>query len=176
MPGSFQKLASFNWVTLWTMLWHPVEVQPSWLVLMRASMAKKRGLKPLAKITSWATAGVDPAVMGTGPIPASRKALEKAGWSVKDLDLVESNEAFAAQACCVLKEVGFDPAIVNVNGGAIALGHPIGASGARVLITLLHELSRRDAKKGLVTLCIGGGMGIAMCVERDSTMDWKKIA
>ena len=146
------------------------------VVLMRASMAKKRGLKPLAKITSWATAGVDPAVMGTGPIPASRKALEKAGWSVKDLDLVESNEAFAAQACCVLKEVGFDPAIVNVNGGAIALGHPIGASGARVLITLLHELSRRDAKKGLVTLCIGGGMGIAMCVERDSTMDWKKIA
>lgn len=146
------------------------------VVLMRASMAKKRGLKPLAKITSWATAGVDPSVMGTGPIPASRKALEKAGWSVKDLDLVESNEAFAAQACCVLKEVGFDPAIVNVNGGAIALGHPIGASGARVLITLLHELSRRDAKKGLATLCIGGGMGIAMCVERDSIMDWKKIA
>lgn len=136
------------------------------VVLMRASEAKKRGLKPLAKITSWATAGVDPSVMGTGPIPASRKALEKAGWSVKDLDLIESNEAFAAQACCVLKEVGFDPAKTNVNGGAIALGHPIGASGTRVLVTLLHELARRDAKKGLATLCIGGGMGIAMCVER----------
>ena len=146
------------------------------VVLMRASEAKKRGLKPLAKITSWATAGVDPAVMGTGPIPASRKALEKAGWKVSDLDLVESNEAFAAQACCVLKEMGFDPAKTNVNGGAIALGHPIGASGTRVLVTLLHELARRDGKKGLATLCIGGGMGIAMCVERDTSMDWKKIA
>ena len=146
------------------------------VVLMRASEAKKRGLKPLAKIVSWATAGVDPAVMGTGPIPASRKALEKAGWSVSDLDLVESNEAFAAQACCVLKEMGFNPEITNVNGGAIALGHPIGASGTRVLVTLLHELGRRNAKRGLATLCIGGGMGIAMCVERDDTMDWKKIA
>ena len=136
------------------------------LVLMRESEAKKRGLKPLAKIVSWATAGVDPAVMGTGPIPASKKALEKAGWKAADLDLVESNEAFAAQACCVLKEAGFDPAKTNVNGGAIALGHPIGASGARVLVTLLHEMKRRDAKKGLATLCIGGGMGIALCVER----------
>jgi acetyl-CoA C-acetyltransferase len=145
-------------------------------VLMRASEAKKRGLKPLARITSWATAGVDPKVMGTGPIPATRAALAKAGWSVGDLDLVESNEAFAAQACCVLKEVGFDPEKTNVNGGAIALGHPIGASGTRVLVTLLHELARRDAKKGLATLCIGGGMGIAMCVERDDTMDWKKVA
>ena len=135
-------------------------------VLMRKSEAEKRGLTPLATIKSWATAGVDPQVMGTGPIPASAKALEKAGWAVADLDLVESNEAFAAQACCVLKEAGFDPAKTNVNGGAIALGHPIGASGTRVLVTLLHEMAARDAKKGLATLCIGGGMGIAMCVER----------
>lgn len=136
------------------------------LVLMSADEAKKRGLTPLATIKSWATAGVDPAIMGTGPIPASRKALEKAGWTVADLDLIESNEAFAAQACAVLKDMGFDKAKVNVNGGAIALGHPIGASGARILTTLLHEMKRRDAKKGLATLCIGGGMGIAMCVER----------
>ena len=136
------------------------------LVLMKESTAKSKGLKPLARIASWATAGVDPAVMGTGPIPASKKALAKAGWKVGDLDLIESNEAFAAQACCVIKEAGFDPAKTNVNGGAIALGHPIGASGARVLVTLLHEMGRRDAKKGLVTLCIGGGMGIALCVER----------
>lgn len=135
-------------------------------VLMRRSEAEKRGLTPLATIASWATSGVDPEVMGTGPIPASAKALEKAGWSVGDLDLVESNEAFAAQACCVLKEAGFDPEKTNVNGGAIALGHPIGASGTRVLITLLYEMKRRDVNKGLVTLCIGGGMGIAMCVER----------
>lgn len=145
------------------------------VVLMRESEAKKRGLKPFAKIASWATAGVDPAVMGTGPIPASRKALEKAGWQVSDLDLVESNEAFAAQACSVVKELGLDTAKVNVNGGAIALGHPIGASGTRVLVTLLHEMARRDAVKGLVTLCIGGGMGIAMCVERTSGQDWKKV-
>lgn len=136
------------------------------LVLMRESEAKKRGLTPLAKIASWATAGVDPAVMGTGPIPASKKALEKAGWKVSELDLIESNEAFAAQSLCVLKEAKFDPEKTNVNGGAIALGHPIGASGARVLITLLHEMKRRDAHKGLATLCIGGGMGIAMCVQR----------
>lgn len=136
-------------------------------VLMRASEAEKRGLEPLAKIASWATAGVDPEVMGTGPIPASHKAMEKVGWLVSDLDLVESNEAFAAQACCVLEHAGFDPEITNVNGGAIALGHPIGASGTRILVTLLHEMVRRDAKKGLATLCIGGGMGIAMCVERD---------
>jgi acetyl-CoA C-acetyltransferase len=146
------------------------------LILMRASEAKKRGLKPFAKIVSWATAGVDPEVMGTGPIPASRKALEKAGWKVSDLDLVESNEAFAAQALCVTKELGLDPAKTNVNGGAIALGHPIGASGARVLVTLLHEMARRDVHKGLATLCIGGGMGIALCVERDSSMEWKKVA
>lgn len=145
------------------------------VVLMRESEAKKRGLKPFAKIASWATAGVDPAVMGTGPIPASRKALEKAGWNVGDLDLVESNEAFAAQACSVVKELGLDAAKVNVNGGAIALGHPIGASGTRVLVTLLHEMARRDAAKGLVTLCIGGGMGIAMCVERTAGQDWKKV-
>jgi acetyl-CoA C-acetyltransferase len=145
-------------------------------ILMRASEAKKRGLKPLAKITSWATAGVDPKVMGTGPIPASRKALERAGWSVSDLDLIESNEAFAAQACCVMKELNLPAEKTNVNGGAIALGHPIGASGTRVLVTLLHELARRDAKKGLATLCIGGGMGIALCVERDGSMDWKKVA
>ena len=147
------------------------------VVLMRASEAKKRGLQVLGTVRSWATAGVDPAVMGTGPIPASRKALEKAGWSVSDLDLVESNEAFAAQSCCVMKELGLDPEKVNVNGGAIALGHPIGASGTRVLVTLLHEMSRRDVAKGLVTLCIGGGMGIAMCIERDaSTTDLKKVA
>ena len=137
------------------------------LVLMRADDARARGLEPLARIVSSATAGVDPAIMGTGPIPASRKALEKAGWSVADLDLVESNEAFAAQSLCVLKELGLDPDKVNVNGGAIAIGHPIGASGARILTTLLHEMKRRDAKKGLATLCIGGGMGVAMCVERD---------
>src|ERR1044071_8446003 len=136
------------------------------LVVMRASDAQKRGLTPLARIASWATAGVDPAIMGTGPIPASRKALEKAGWKVQDLDLIEANEAFAAQALAVNKDMGWNPDIVNVNGGAIAIGHPIGASGARVLVTLLHEMGRRDAKKGLATLCIGGGMGIAMCVER----------
>ena len=136
------------------------------LVLMSAADAKARGLEPLARIVSSATAGVDPAVMGTGPIPASKKALEKAGWTVADLDLVESNEAFAAQSLCVLRELGLDPDKVNVNGGAIAIGHPIGASGARILTTLLHEMKRRDAKKGLATLCIGGGMGVAMCVER----------
>ena len=136
------------------------------IVLMSATEAKKRGLKPLAKIVSWATAGVDPAIMGTGPIPSSRKALEKAGWKVGDLDLVEANEAFAAQACAVNKDMGWKDDIVNVNGGAIAIGHPIGASGARVLVTLLHEMEKRDAKKGLATLCIGGGMGVAMCLER----------
>lgn len=135
-------------------------------VLMSEAEAAKRGITPLARIVSWATAGVDPAIMGSGPIPASRLALKKAGWSVDDLDLVEANEAFAAQACAVNKDLGWDPAKVNVNGGAIALGHPIGASGARVLVTLLHEMQRRDAKKGLATLCIGGGMGIALCVER----------
>ena len=137
------------------------------LVLMSAENAKKRGAPVLARIKSWATAGVDPAIMGTGPIPASRLALEKAGWTVDDLDLIEANEAFAAQACAVNKDMGWDVAKVNVNGGAIALGHPIGASGARVLVTLLHEMQKRDAKKGLTTLCIGGCMGIAMCVERD---------
>jgi acetyl-CoA C-acetyltransferase len=137
------------------------------VVLMSAEEAKRRRIKPLARIVSWAHAGVDPAIMGTGPIPASRKALELAGWSVDDLDLVEANEAFAAQACAVNKDLGWDPAKVNVNGGAIALGHPIGASGTRVFVTLLHEMIRRDAKKGLATLCIGGGMGIAMCVARD---------
>ena len=136
------------------------------VILMSAEEAKKRGLTPLARIASWATAGVDPAIMGTGPIPASRKALEKAGWKVKDLDLIEANEAFAAQALSVNKDMGWDPAIVNVNGGAIAIGHPIGASGGRVLVTLLHEMARRNAKKGLATLCIGGGMGIAMTLER----------
>ncbi|MGI4748385.1 MAG: acetyl-CoA C-acetyltransferase [Janthinobacterium lividum] len=136
------------------------------LVLMTASQAAQRGLTPMARIASWATAGVDPAVMGTGPIPASRKALDKAGWTVADLDLVEVNEAFAAQACVVNKEMGWDPAIVNVNGGAIALGHPIGASGARILVTLLHEMLRRDSKRALATLCIGGGMGVAMTLER----------
>jgi acetyl-CoA C-acetyltransferase len=137
------------------------------VVLMTAKEAKRRGLKPLARIASWATAGVDPKVMGSGPIPASRKALEKAGWKPGDLDLIEANEAFAAQAIAVNKDVGWDNAKVNVNGGAIAIGHPIGASGARVLVTLLHEMQKRDAKKGLATLCIGGGMGIAMCVERE---------
>ncbi|MCS5596272.1 MAG: acetyl-CoA C-acetyltransferase [Alphaproteobacteria bacterium] len=146
------------------------------VVLMRQSEALKRGIKPLARIASWATAGVDPSVMGTGPVPASKKALEKAGWSVSDLDLIESNEAFAAQACCVMKELGLDSDKVNVNGGAIALGHPIGASGTRVLVTLLHEMARRDAKKGLATLCIGGGMGIAMCVERGEGAEWKQVA
>ena len=137
------------------------------VVLMTAQEAAKRGLTPLARIVSWATCGVDPAIMGTGPIPSSRKALELAGWSTKDLDLVEANEAFAAQALAVNKDMGWDPAKVNVNGGAIALGHPIGASGARVLVTLLHEMAKRDAKKGLATLCIGGGMGIAMCLARE---------
>jgi len=137
------------------------------VVLMGADEAGRRGLKPLARIVSWAQAGVDPAVMGSGPIPASRKAMERAGWSMDDLDLIEANEAFAAQACAVSKDLGWDPEKVNVNGGAIALGHPIGASGARVLVTLLHEMAKRDAKKGLATLCIGGGMGIAMCIERD---------
>jgi acetyl-CoA C-acetyltransferase len=137
------------------------------LILMSEVEAARRGLKPLARIASWAHAGVDPEVMGTGPIPASRKALKKAGWSVADLELVESNEAFAAQSLCVVRELGFDPDKVNVNGGAIAIGHPIGASGARILTTLLHEMGRRDAKKGLATLCVGGGMGVALCVERD---------
>ena len=136
-------------------------------ILMSAETAAKRGIEPMARIVSWATAGVDPAIMGSGPIPASRKALEKAGWSADDLDLIEANEAFAAQACAVNKDLGWDTEKVNVNGGAIALGHPVGASGARVLTTLLHEMQRRDSKKGLATLCIGGGMGIAMCVERD---------
>ncbi len=136
------------------------------VVLMKASEAAKRGKTPLARIVSWAHAGVDPAIMGTGPIPASRAALVKAGWKIEDLDLIEANEAFAAQACAVNKDLGWDTGKVNVNGGAIALGHPIGASGARVLVTLLHEMQRRNAKKGLATLCIGGGMGIAMCVER----------
>ncbi len=136
------------------------------VVLMSLAEAKKRGIEPLARIVSWAHAGVDPSIMGTGPIPASKKALEKAGWTAKDLDLVEANEAFAAQACAVNKGIGWDTDKVNVNGGAIAIGHPIGASGARVLTTLLHEMKRRKAKKGLATLCIGGGMGIAMCVER----------
>jgi acetyl-CoA C-acetyltransferase len=135
------------------------------IVLMSADEAAKRGLTPLARIASWATAGVDPEIMGTGPIPASRKALEKAGWSVGDLDLVESNEAFAAQSICVVRDLGLDPAKVNVNGGAIAIGHPIGASGARILTTLVHEMKRSGAKKGLATLCVGGGMGVAMCVE-----------
>jgi acetyl-CoA C-acetyltransferase len=136
------------------------------LVLMKASQAAKLGKTPLARIVSWAHAGVDPSIMGTGPIPASRAALKKAGWNIGDLDLVEANEAFAAQACAVNKDLGWDTGKVNVNGGAIAIGHPIGASGARVLTTLLFEMQKRDAKKGLATLCIGGGMGIAMCVER----------
>jgi acetyl-CoA C-acetyltransferase len=137
------------------------------VVLMTLEEAKRRGITPLARIVSWAHAGVDPSIMGTGPIPASKKALEKAGWTVKDLDLIEANEAFAAQACAVNKGLGWDTDKVNVNGGAIAIGHPIGASGARVLNTLLFEMKRRNAKKGLATLCIGGGMGVAMCVERD---------
>lgn len=136
------------------------------VVLMSADEATSRGITPLARIVSWATAGVEPEVMGSGPIPASRAALEKAGWSIDELDLIEANEAFAAQACAVNNDLGWDTNKVNVNGGAIALGHPIGASGARVMITLLHEMQRRDAKKGLATLCIGGGMGIAMCFER----------
>ena len=136
-------------------------------VLMSAEDAEKRGITPMARIKSWATTGVDPEIMGTGPIPASKAALEKAGWSIDDLDLIEANEAFAAQACAVNQDLGWDTDKVNVNGGAIALGHPIGASGTRVLVTLLHEMQKRDAKKGLATLCIGGGMGIAMCVERD---------
>ena len=137
------------------------------VVLMTLEEARRRGITPLARIVSWAHAGVDPSIMGTGPIPASKKALEKAGWTVKDLDLIEANEAFAAQACAVNKGLGWDTDKVNVNGGAIAIGHPIGASGARVLNTLLFEMKRRNAKKGLATLCIGGGMGVAMCVERD---------
>ena len=136
------------------------------LVIMSASEASRRGLTPLARISSWATAGVDPKIMGSGPIPASRKALEKAGWKVSDLDLIEANEAFAAQAIAVNKDMGWNTDIVNVNGGAIAIGHPIGASGARVLVTLLHEMQKRDVKRGLATLCIGGGMGIALTVER----------
>jgi acetyl-CoA C-acetyltransferase len=134
-------------------------------LLMSEEEAARRGITPLARIVSWATAGVDPTIMGTGPIPASKKALEKAGWKVDDLDLVEANEAFAAQACAVNKGLGWDPSIVNVNGGAIAIGHPIGASGARIFNTLVHEMKRRGARKGLATLCIGGGMGVAMCVE-----------
>jgi acetyl-CoA C-acetyltransferase len=136
------------------------------VVLMTEAEAAKRGITPLARIVSWATCGVDPAIMGTGPIPSSRRALEKAGWKVSDLDLVEANEAFAAQAIAVNKDMGWNTDIVNVNGGAIAIGHPIGASGARILNTLLFEMQRRDAKKGLATLCIGGGMGVAMCIER----------
>ncbi|PLR28958.1 acetyl-CoA C-acyltransferase [Caulobacter zeae] len=135
------------------------------LVLMSAAEAEKRGLKPLARIVSWANAGVEPEIMGTGPIPATKKALEKAGWSVSDLDLIESNEAFAAQSISVVRELGLDPAKVNVNGGAIAIGHPIGASGARILTTLVHEMKRSGAQKGLATLCVGGGMGVALCVE-----------
>ena len=136
------------------------------IIVMSAKEASRRGLTPLGRITSFATAGVDPSVMGTGPIPSSRKALERAGWKAADLDLIEANEAFAAQACAVNKDLGWDTGRVNVNGGAIAIGHPIGASGARILTTLLHEMGRRDAKKGLATLCIGGGMGVAMCIER----------
>ncbi|MEE3101894.1 MAG: acetyl-CoA C-acetyltransferase [Pseudomonadota bacterium] len=136
------------------------------VVLMKSAAAEKRGIEPLARIVSYATAGLDPKIMGMGPVHASRKALDKAGWKVEDLELIEANEAFAAQACAVNKDMGWDPSIVNVNGGAIAIGHPIGASGARVLMTLLYEMQRRDVKKGLATLCIGGGMGVAMCVER----------
>ena len=135
---------------------------------MSEEEAQKRGLTPLARVASWATAGVDPAVMGSGPIPASQAALKKAGWRAEDLDLIEANEAFAAQACAVNSTMGWDTSRVNVNGGAIALGHPIGASGTRVAVTLMHEMNRREVKKGLVTLCIGGGMGIAMCLERSS--------
>jgi acetyl-CoA C-acetyltransferase len=137
------------------------------VVLMSAADADQRGVEPLGRVVSWATAGVDPAVMGSGPIPASRSALEKAGWGVDDLDLIEANEAFSAQACAVNKDLGWDTRKVNVNGGAIAIGHPVGASGTRILVTLLHEMSKRDAKKGLATLCIGGGMGIAMCIARE---------
>lgn len=137
------------------------------LVLMSKQEAEKRDITPLGRIVSWATAGVDPAIMGTGPIPATRKALEKAGWTIDDLDLAEANEAFAAQSCAVVRDLGLNPDIVNVNGGAIAIGHPIGASGARVLTTLLYEMKRRNLRRGLATLCIGGGMGIALCVERD---------
>jgi acetyl-CoA C-acetyltransferase len=133
---------------------------------MTADEAKARGLTPLARIASWAHAGVDPEIMGTGPIPASRKALDKAGWSIADLDRIESNEAFAAQSLCVVRDLGLDPEKVNVNGGAIAIGHPIGASGARILTTLLYEMKRSGANKGLATLCVGGGMGVAMCVEQ----------
>jgi acetyl-CoA C-acetyltransferase len=136
------------------------------VVLMTEEEANRRGIEPLARIASWATAGVDPQIMGTGPIPASRKALEKAGWKVADLDLIEANEAFAAQSCAVVRDLGLDPSLVNVNGGAIAIGHPIGASGARILNTLLFEMKRRGSSKGLATLCIGGGMGVAMCLER----------
>jgi acetyl-CoA C-acetyltransferase len=136
------------------------------VLLMTEEEAAKRGLTPIVRIASYATAGLDPSIMGVGPIHASRKALTKAGWKVGDLDLVEANEAFAAQACAVNKDMGWDPAIVNVNGGAIAIGHPIGASGARILNTLIHEMARRGAKRGLATLCIGGGMGVAMCLER----------
>jgi len=138
------------------------------VVLMSQSEANKRNLDPLAKITSWATCGVDPSLMGSGPIPASKKALEKAGWKISDLDLIEANEAFAAQSLAVIKDLEIPKDKVNVNGGAIALGHPIGASGTRILVTLLHEMIKRDAKKALATLCIGGGMGIAMCIERNS--------
>jgi acetyl-CoA C-acetyltransferase len=137
------------------------------VVLMTAKQAAKEGKTVLGRIVSWGQAGVDPAIMGTGPIPASRAALKKAGWKIDDLDLIEANEAFAAQACAVNKDLGWDPSKVNVNGGAIAIGHPVGASGARVLVTLLHEMEKRDSKKGLATLCIGGGMGIAMCIARD---------
>ena len=137
------------------------------VILMEEKEAEKRGLKPLARIVSWATCGVDPTLMGSGPIPASKKALEKAGWTAKDLDLIESNEAFAAQSLAVIKDLGLPEEKVNVNGGAIALGHPIGASGTRILVTLLHEMIKRNSKKGLATLCIGGGMGIAMCLERN---------
>ncbi|MDP6031543.1 MAG: acetyl-CoA C-acetyltransferase, partial [Alphaproteobacteria bacterium] len=137
------------------------------VVLMSADDAAKRSIAPLARIASWATVGVDPSIMGSGPVSASRAALEKAGWTIDDLDLIEANEAFAAQACAVNKDMGWDTNKVNVNGGAIALGHPIGASGTRVFITLLYEMGKRDAKKGIAALCIGGGMGIAMCVERD---------
>ena len=136
------------------------------MTLMSELELKNKNIEPMARIVSWASAGVDPTIMGTGPIPASRKALEKAGWSINDLDLIESNEAFAAQSCAVNKELGWDTSKVNVNGGAIAIGHPIGASGTRILVTLLHQMKRQDAKKGLATLCIGGGMGIALCVER----------
>jgi len=134
---------------------------------MSEAEAERRGVEPLARIVSWAHPGVDPSIMGSGPIPASKLALEKAGWTPEQLDLIESNEAFAAQACAVTKGIGWDPEKVNVNGGAIAIGHPIGASGTRILVTLLHEMQKRDAKRGLATLCIGGGMGIAMCVARD---------